>query len=135
MHVNAYLNFSGQCEEAFKFYEKVLGGEILTMMRFEGTPMANQVPAEMRNKIIHARMKIGETVVMASDAPRERASQPKGFALSIGVDKTSEAERIFAALAEGGKVDMPVGKTFFAARFGMLNDRYGVPWMVVCEKE
>ena len=135
MQLNAYLNFDGRCEAAFKFYEQLLGGKILMMSSFEGTPMANEVPPEMRNKVIHARMEIGDTVLMGSDAPPGRVEQPKGFALSLRLEKTAEAERIFSALAEGADVGMPIGKTFFAARFGMLRDRFGVPWMILCEHE
>jgi PhnB protein len=135
MQLNAYLNFNGQCEAAFKFYEQALGGKILTMTRFETTPMAQQLPPEMRNKIIHARMEIGDTVLMASDSPPDRYRPPGGFGLSLSVSSTAEAEQKFNALAENGRIDMPMDKTFFAARFGMLKDRFGIPWMVICEKE
>jgi PhnB protein len=135
MRLNPYLNFNGECEAAFKFYQQVLGGKIETMMPFEGTPAANQVPANMRNRIIHAGIRIGDTIVMGSDAPPERASQPKGFALSLQLEKIAEAERVFDALAEKGEIGMPFGKTFFAERFGMLKDRFGVPWMILCERE
>jgi PhnB protein len=135
MRINAYVNFNSECEAAFRFYEQLLDGKILMMSRFEDTPMANDVSAEMRTNIIHARMQIGDTVLMGSDASPDRVSQPKGFALSLQLDKIAEAERIFNALAEKGEVNMPIGKTFFAARFGMLKDRFGVPWMVVCESE
>lgn len=135
MQLNAYLNFNGQCEAAFKFYEQALGGKILTMTRFETTPMAQQLPAEMRNKIIHARMQIGDTVLMASDSPPERFRPPGGFGLSLSVNSVQEAEQKFNALAEKGSIEMPMGQTFFAARFGMLKDHFGIPWMVICEKE
>ena len=135
MRINAYVNFNSECEAAFRFYEQLLDGKILMMSRFEDTPMANDVSAEMRTNIIHARMQIWDTVLMGSDASPDRVSQPKGFALSLQLDKIAEAERIFNALAEKGEVNMPIGKTFFAARFGMLKDRFGVPWMVVCESE
>jgi PhnB protein len=135
MQINAYLNFNGQCEAAFKFYEQALGGRILMMSRFEDSPMGQQMPPEMRSKILHARIKIGETVVMGSDPPPDRFSPQKGFALSLQVKSGIEAERLFEALAENAQVGMPMGKTFFAERFGMLTDRFGVPWMIVCEKE
>jgi PhnB protein len=105
------------------------------MTRFETTPMAQQLPPEMRNKIIHARMEIGDTVLMASDSPPDRYRPPGGFGLSLSVSSTAEAEQKFNALAENGRIDMPMDKTFFAARFGMLKDRFGIPWMVICEKE
>ena len=135
MQLNAYLNFNGECEAAFKFYEQVLGGKILMMSRFRGTPGENMVPEAMRDKIIHARMQVGDTVLMGSDAPPERISQPKGFALSLQFNTAAEAEAKFKALSDKGEIGMPMGKTFFAERFGMLKDRFGVPWMVVCEKE
>ena len=135
MHINAYLNFDGQCEAAFKFYEQVLGGKIIAMMPFAGTPIESQIPAAMRNRIIHARMQVGDTVLMGSDSPPERTSRPAGFALSVQLDTAAEAERVFGALSAGGNVDMPMGQTFFAVRFGMFKDRFGVPWMVICEKE
>lgn len=135
MLLNAYLNFNGECEAAFKFYEQVLDGKILMMSRFQGTPGENMVPAEMRDKIIHARMQVGDTVLMGSDAPHERASPPKGFALSLQFNTAAEAESKFKALSDQGEVDMPMGKTFFAERFAMFKDRFGVPWMVICEKE
>jgi PhnB protein len=134
MQMNPYLMFDGQCEEAFKFYEKLLGGKIVAMMPHEGTPAENSVPAEWRGKIIHARMVIGDQVLMGSDAPPAHRQKPQGFSINIGVTDPAEAERIFRALEENGKVTMPLGETFWAVRFGMLVDRFGIPWMVNCEK-
>jgi len=135
MQLNAYLNFNGECEAAFKFYEQVLGGKIIMMSRFRGTPGENVVPPDMRDRIIHARIQVGDTVLMGSDSPPDRVSQPKGFALSLQFNTGAEAESKFKALSDKGEVGMPMGKTFFAERFGMLKDRFGVPWMVICEKE
>ena len=134
MQLNTYLFFTGQCEAAFKFYEKCLGGKIETMLPHEGTPAAAQVPAEWRNKIMHARMVVGDQVLMASDAPPGRYQKPQGFSVNIGVKDPAQAERIFHALAEKGTVQMPIAETFWAARFGMLVDQFGIPWMVNCEK-
>jgi len=134
MQVNPYLFFNGQCEAAFKFYEKLLGGKILAMMPHEGTPAANSVPAEWRSKIIHARMVAGDQILMGSDAPPDHHQKPQGFSVNIGVNNPTEAERIFHALVEGGTATMPIGETFWATRFGMLVDRFGIPWMVNCEK-
>jgi PhnB protein len=134
IQVNPYLFFDGQCEEAFKFYEKLLGGKIEAMMTHEGTPAADHVPAEWRGKIIHARLELGDQVLMGSDAPPEHQRKPQGFSVNISVNDPAEAERIFRALEENGKVTMPFGQTFWAVRFGMLVDRYGIPWMVNCEK-
>ncbi|HEX8665105.1 MAG TPA: VOC family protein [Beijerinckiaceae bacterium] len=134
MQLNPYLFFKGDCEEAFRFYERVLGGKIVAMMTHEGTPAAGHTPAEWRGKIIHARMTIGDKILMGSDAPPGHQQDMSGFSINVGVDDPAEAERIFHALAEGGTVRMPIQETFWAVRFGMLADRFGTPWMVNCEK-
>ena len=134
MQLNPYLTFNGNCETAFKFYEKVLGGKILAMMPHEGTPAAGHVPAEWRKKIIHARMTIGDQLLMASDAPPDRYEPMKGFSVNVTVKDPAEADRIFAALSESGTVKMAIQETFWAVRFGMLVDQFGTPWMVNCEK-
>ena len=134
MQMNPYLYFDGDCEAAFKFYEAVLGGKIVAMMTHEGTPAAEQVPAEWRSKIIHARMTIGDQVLMASDAPPGHYQKQGGFSLNIGTNDPAEAERIYHALAENGTETRPIAETFWAVRFGMLVDRFGIPWMVNCEK-
>jgi PhnB protein len=133
MHVNPYLTFNGTCEEAFKFYERHLGGKIAMMQNFGESPGAGQMPGEMSKKIIHARIAIGDLTVMGSDAPPDRFEAPKGISLALGVESPAEAERVFNALADGGEVRMPLQQTFFAQRFGMLVDRYGIPWMVNCD--
>jgi PhnB protein len=134
MQLNPYLVFNGQCEAAFKFYEKSLGGKIEFMMSHADSPMSQQVPAEWRSKIMHARMTVGDAVLMGSDGPPGRYQEPAGFSLSVGVKEPAEAERIFNELAESGKVQMPLQKTFWAVRFGMVVDRFGIPWMVNCEQ-
>ncbi len=133
MQLNPYLGFNGQCEAAFKFYERCLRGKIEAMLSHEGTPMENQVPAEWRKKILHARLVVGDAVLMGGDMPPERYEAPKGFSVTIGVTEPTEAERIFKALSENGTVTMPLQQTFWAVRFGMLVDRFGIPWMVNCE--
>jgi PhnB protein len=133
MQLNPYLVFNGQCEAAFKFYERCLGGKIEMMMTHGDSPMAEQVPPEWRNKVMHARLVLSDKVLMGSDAPPDRYEEPKGFSVSVGVDKAAEAERIFNALAQNGTVQMPLQKTFWAERFGMLVDQFGIPWMVNCE--
>jgi PhnB protein len=136
MQINPYLLFTGQCEEAFKFYEKLLGGKIEVMMTHEGTPAEGGVPAEWQKKILHARMTTPGGVLMGSDAPPGRQAKPQGFSVSVSVDDPAEADRIYNALAEGAAaVTMPIQQTFWAERFGMLTDRFGIPWMVNCEKE
>jgi PhnB protein len=134
MQLNPYLNFNGQCEQAFKFYAEVLGGKIEMMMTHAESPIADQVPADWRKKIIHARMTIGDQVLMGSDAPPDRYQKPQGFSVSLGPDKPADAERMFKALSSGGTVQMPLQKTFWSAAFGVLVDRFGIPWMVSCEQ-
>src|SRR6266446_1318841 len=125
MQLNPYLTFNGKCEAAFKFYEQCLRGKIEIMMTHGDSPMAQQVPSEWRNKIIHARLTIGDNVLMGSDAPPERYEEMKGFSVSLSVDDPAEAERIFNALVANGTVRMPLQKTFWAVRFGMLVDQFG----------
>jgi PhnB protein len=134
MHVNAYLTFDGNCRAAFSYYEKVLGGTIVAMLPHKGSPMEGHCPPEWQDKIMHARMTIGDTVLMASDAPPEHQAPRKGFSVNINAATAAEADRVFSALAEGGTVQMPIQETFWAHRFGMLVDRFGTPWMVNCEK-
>jgi PhnB protein len=135
MQINPYMYFNGQCEEAFKFYEKLLGGKIEIIMTHEGTPAASHVPAEWGKKIMHARMVVGGQTLMASDAPPGHYHKPQGYSVSISVKDPADADRIFHALAENGSVNMPIQETFWAQRFGMLVDRFGIPWMVNCEKD
>jgi PhnB protein len=134
MQVNTYLIFNGQCEQAFKFYEKCIGAKIQFMMTHGESPMAAHVTPEWRSKIIHGTLGIGEQVVMGSDAPPDHYEKPQGFSVSIEVKDPAEAERMFAALAEGGKISMAMQETFWATRFGMLVDQFGIPWMVNCAK-
>jgi PhnB protein len=133
MQLNPYLVFNGQCEEAFKFYADCLGGQIEAMMSHAGTPAEEHVPAEWRDKIMHARLTVGDQVLMASDAPPEHYQKPQGFSVSLGMKDPAEAERIFSALAENGTVQMPLQQTFWARSFGMCVDRFGIAWMVNCE--
>lgn len=133
MQLTPYLNFNGQCEAAFKFYEQCLGGEIEAMIPHGETPAAEHVPSEWQDKIMHARLVAGDAVLMGSDAPPEYYEEAKGFSVSLQIDDPDDAERVFHALAEGGEVRMPIQETFWAARFGMLVDRFGIPWMVNCE--
>ena len=133
MQINPYLVFNGRCEAAFKFYEKIFGGKIEMLLPHEGTPAAEHVPAEWRGKILHATLRVGDFVLMGSDAPPDHYKMPQGFSVSLGIDNTAEAERVFNALAQGGSVTMPIQQTFWAERFGMLIDQFGIPWMINCE--
>ena len=134
MQLIPYLNFNGNCEEAFKFYETCLGGKITAMFTHEGTPAAEHVSAEWQKKIMHARLVVGDAVLMGSDSPPEYFEEQKGMYVSLMIADPAEAERIFKALAEGATVRMPIGETFWATRFGMLVDRFGTPWMINCQK-
>ncbi len=131
--VQPYVFFDGKCEEALEFYKKALGAEVTMMMRFKESPEASPPgcgPTDS-NKIMHAQFRIGETVIMASDGRATGNPKFEGFALSITVKTEAEADKAFNALATGGKVEMPLGKTFFSARFGMVADKFGVFWMVL----
>ena len=135
MELTPYLIFNGDCAEAFKFYEKCLGGSIVTMQTHGESPMKDQVPAGWHNKIIHARLVVGDTnALMGSDAPPSHYAEPQGTHVSISIRTVGEGERIFKALAERGKVSMPFQKTFWSPGFGMVVDRFGTPWMVNCEQ-
>ena len=130
-----YLNFSGQCEEAFRFYAKCLGGEISFMGAYEGSPMEDQVPPRWRKKIMHASLTLKDAVLMGCDPPPGRFEPPKGFSLALTFEKPADAKRIFKALAAKGTITMPFQPTFWSGGFGMLVDRFGIPWMVSCQTE
>ena len=130
MQVSPYLSFTGNCEEAFTFYQRAIGGTRGMTNHFGGSPMAGHVPPDWHDKVMHTTLSIGDTVLMGSDAPPGMQEALKGFSVSLVVDEASEAERVFAALSEGGAIRMPIAKTFWAERFGMLTDRFGVPWLV-----
>src|SRR6266404_5947576 len=133
MQVNPYLTFNGQCEQALKFYEQVLGAKLQGMMTWGEMPGADKFPAEMHKLIMHARFSVGNSVLMGADAPPEHYKQPGGMNVSIHVKDAAEGERIFNALAENGKVTMPFEKTFWSPGFGMCVDQFGIPWMVNTE--
>ncbi|MFQ4139246.1 VOC family protein [Nodosilinea sp. PGN35] len=133
MQVNPYLMFDGQCEAAFKFYHQVLGGELGDMMTFAGSPAEAEVPAEFANKIMHTQLTFGDWAIMGSDCPPGQYDAPKGFSVSLQIPDPDKAEHIFQALAEGGTIQMPLEKTFWAQRFGMAVDKFGIPWMINCE--
>ena len=135
MQVSPYLFYDGNCEEALKFYQKVLGARIEAMHRFgEGPPEMQSAP-EHKDRIMHARVTIDGEVLMASDGMPGHFNKPQGFAVSLQVEDPADAERRFKALAEGGTVNMAFGKTFFSKGFGMCVDQFGTPWMVNCPME
>lgn len=131
---NPYVQFKGNCEEAFKFYAETLGGKIEAMIKPEGTPMEANCPPELKGKIIHARLVYGTSVIMGSDTPAKQYHQPEGFSINVNTDTPADADRVYRTLAKGGRETMPIAETFWAQRFGMCVDRFGVPWMVNCEK-
>ncbi len=133
MIVQPYLFFDGRCEEAVEFYRSALSAEVTMLMRYKDSPdppPPGMVAPGSENKVMHTSFRIGETTVMASDGQCQGRPNFQGFSLSLTVPNEAEAERLFAALADGGQVQMPLTKTFFASRFGMVADRFGVSWMV-----
>lgn len=135
MQVVPYLVFDGQCAEAVAYYAEVLGGAVEVLMTHGESAIADQVPPDWHDRVLHARLAMRGQILMASDSPPGQYQQPQGFAVSLQVEQPAEAARIFQALAEGGTVTMPFEKTFWAAGgFGMLVDRFGIPWMVNCER-
>jgi PhnB protein len=134
MAIEPYLFFNGRCEEAVEFYKNALGAEVLMLMRFKESPEPPQpgmIPPGSENKIMHVSLRIGDATVMASDGHCGGQPNFQGFALSLTVPNEAEADRLFSALANGGQVQMPLAKTFFAPRFGMVADRFGVSWMII----
>ncbi|OHC61588.1 MAG: hypothetical protein A2045_09900 [Rhodocyclales bacterium GWA2_65_20] len=135
MKVLTYLSFPGNCADALKFYESAIGARIKTLVPVKGSPLEKDLPPAMRDKVLHAEFEIGTDTLMASDALGEGAAPAmSGFSVTLNTDTPKEAERLFAALAMGGKITMPLAETYWAHRFGMLVDRYGMPWMFNCAK-
>jgi PhnB protein len=130
MQIQTYLFFEGRCDEAIAFYQSALGAEVTMLMRFKEGPEPGMVPPGSEDKVMHAAVRIGDTMVLASDGRCLGQPTFQGFALSLTAADAAEAERLFAALGEGGTVQMPLAETFFSPRFGMVADRFGVPWMV-----
>ena len=131
MHVEPYLFFDGRCEEALDLYRRVLGAEVQFLMRFKESPDPKSAPPGLGDKVMHASFRIGDTQLMASDGNAKGKPSFQGVSLSLSVADEAEAERKFNALADGGQVQMPLAKTFFSSRFGMVADRFGVSWMIV----
>lgn len=135
MLVQPYLIFNGRCEEALNFYKNAIGAEVTTLMRFKDNPEPNQSSPGVADKIMHSSFRVGETDVMASDGRCDDRIIFQGFALSITAVNAAEADNLFAALSEGGQVQMPMTETFFSPRFGMVADKFGVSWMVLAERK
>jgi PhnB protein len=135
MQVNPYLHYNGNCEAAFKFYEKAVGAKIEVLMTHEAAPPEMQTPSEWKKKIMHGRVSIDGEVIMASDSPPGHFRQPQGFSVTLTVDDPADAEKKFKALSEGGTVNMAFAPTFFSKGFGMCVDQFGIPWMVISPME
>jgi PhnB protein len=132
MKLITHIFFNGQCQEALDFYQRCVGAKIQFTLTYGKSPMSDRVTPEWRGKILHATLAIGESTLFAADTPPERYQPPRGFHVTIRVEDAAEAERIFRELSEGGAVQMPLQKTFWAIRFGVLVDRFGIPWEVTC---
>ena len=133
MQLNPYVNFNGQCEEAFKFYEEALGGKIIFKMTWGEMPGADQFPVESHKLIMHETLSVGDGLLMGADSPDGRYDKPTGMNVSLHPKDVAEGKRIFDALSESGTVQMPFEKTFWSPGFGMCIDRFGIPWMISCE--
>jgi PhnB protein len=132
MEITAYLNFNGQCREAFAFYEKVLGGKIVATMTHGETPMKDHVAPDWHDKIMHCRLEVGNQALMGSDAPAGMFKPAQGTSIALTVPTLTEAERVFKGLSENGTIEMPLQATFWSAGFGSVVDQFGTPWMVNC---
>lgn len=131
MQLDPYLYFNGRCDEAVQFYVRALGAKVTSMSRFKDSPDPRMCPPGMEQKVMHASLQIGQSSIMVSDGECKGNGGFAGFSLAIAAESEAEAERVFAGLSEGGKVQMPLAKTFFSPRFGMVADRFGVSWMVL----
>ena len=134
MKSSPHLTFAGQCEAAFRFYERLFGGKHLMLLPYGESPLADQVAPQWRAKILHASLTLGDTALLGADVRPEQYDKPRGFYVLVSVDDPVTAERMFAALAEDGEVHMPLQKTFWSPRFGAVVDRFGIPWEVSCEQ-
>jgi PhnB protein len=133
MRFNAHLSFNGQCEEAFQLYKQCLGGEITFMLTYGNSPTASSFPG-LENKIAHATLKVGDQVLTGADVSPASYEKPQGFAIQLNIDDPNEAEQIFNTLSEGGTIQLPLQQTFWAERYGMATDRFGIPWEINCGK-
>lgn len=134
MDINAHLSFDGRCDEALKFYETCIGAKTLFKMTYGESPMKDHVPSDWQDKILHATVEIDGQKVMGADSPPGRYESPRGIVMSISLKEVDQAENIFRQLSEGGTVTMPIQETFWALKFGMLIDKFGIPWMINCER-
>jgi PhnB protein len=132
MKLNPHLSFGGRCEEAFQFYQRCFGGEILSMLTYGNSPMAEQVPQDWRGKIAHATLTVGDSQLMVADVLPEQYEKPKGFQVLLAIAEPADAERIFETLSKNGTVHMPLQETYWSVRFGVLVDQFDIPWEINC---
>jgi PhnB protein len=138
MQIQPYLNFDGRCEEAIEFYKKALGAEVQFLLRFKDSPEPcpeGMLPPGAQNKVMHSTLRIGDATLMASDCHCKGQPAFQGVSLSLALATEAQAERAFAGLSDGGKVNQPLSKTFFASKFGVVTDRFGVSWMVIVQPQ
>ena len=131
MQLHTYLNFGGNCEQAFQFYQEHLGGNITMLMRHGEAPVPSPTPAEWKNKVLHARMTLGGTELLGADIPPDRFQPMRSAYLTLSLTTAEEAEQVHGLLADGGEIFIPLAETFFASRFSMLRDRFGTSWMIL----
>jgi|SRR5581483_2792055 len=134
MTIHPHLPFKGDCKQAFEFYANVLGGKIVFIMTYGESPMAAQTPSEMRDKVLHAAVQVDGAMFTGADAPPNQFEKATGVSVLLSIEDAAQADRVFNAMSEGGQVQMPIQETFWAQRFGMLIDRFGIPWMINCSK-
>jgi PhnB protein len=130
MKLSPYLHFKGECRAAFEHYAQIFGSKVEDVLTYGQSPVAAQTPADWRDKVMHTQLQVGDQLLMGADSPPQFQTPMQGFSVTLIFDEPAEAERVFTALAEGGTVRMPLQETFWAKRFGMLTDRFGVPWII-----
>jgi PhnB protein len=135
MQIQPYLSFEGRCDEAVQFYQSALGAEVQMIMRFKDAPDSGMTPPGSADKVMHTAIKIGDSIILATDGRCTGSPGFTGISLSLDVADEAQAEQKFAALADGGKITMPLMKTFFAPKFGMVQDRFGIQWMIVVQHQ
>ena len=133
MEISPYLTFKGECEAAFSFYAECLGGTLGEVFRYGGSPLAGEAPPDWKDKVMHTSLKIGNQVLLGADVAPARYEEPKGFSLSLQLSDTAAAKRIYTQLSTNGRIVMPLEKTFWAALFGVVTDRFGISWLINCE--
>lgn len=133
MRLSAHLSFDGSCEQAFRFYQQVLNGQLVTLLTYGQSPLAQDTPAEFHDRILHATLTVGSFELLGADVLPDQAERPQGFCITLSLTDVQRANEIFSALADGGIVRMPLQDTFWSPAFGLVTDRFGIPWEINCE--